>query len=43
MSNKDTGCNCGCEAILDGPDEVDGTPQDGGVSDPWNSPSYGGL
>jgi hypothetical protein len=31
------GCTCGCETILDGPDEVDGTPQGGGVSDPWET------
>ena len=33
-------CNCGCETILDGPDEEDYTPQDGGVTDNYNSISY---
>jgi len=33
------GCDCGCETIGDGPDE-DGTPQDGGVTDDYNSITY---
>jgi hypothetical protein len=31
------GCDCGCQEAGDGPDELDGTPQDGGVSDPWET------